>query len=51
MKGIDCFWQVSLFLFGEGKRVEGCPHFKFNFYFLGGGHFKYLYLCGGTPNY
>ena len=23
--------------------------FKFNFYFLGGGHFKYLYLCGGTP--
>ena len=23
--------------------------FKFNFYFLGGGHFKYLYLCSGTP--
>ena len=23
--------------------------FKLNFYFLGGGHFKYLYLCGGTP--
>jgi hypothetical protein len=23
--------------------------FKFNFYFLGGSHFKYLYLCGGTP--
>jgi hypothetical protein len=23
--------------------------FKFNFYFLGRGHFKYLYLCGGTP--
>jgi hypothetical protein len=33
--------------FGEGKR--GGPRFKFNFYFLGGGHFKYLYLCGGTP--
>jgi hypothetical protein len=23
--------------------------FKFNFYFLGGGHFKHLNLCGGTP--
>ena len=23
--------------------------FKFNFYFLGGIYFKYLYLCGGTP--
>ena len=33
--------------FGEGKR--GGPRFKFNSYFLGGGHFKYLYLCGGTP--
>jgi hypothetical protein len=22
---------------------------KFDIYFLGGGHFKYLYLCGGTP--
>jgi hypothetical protein len=22
---------------------------KFNFYFLGRGHLKYLYLCGGTP--
>jgi hypothetical protein len=35
------------FPFGEGKR--GGPRFKFNFYFLGGDHFKYLYLCGGTP--
>ena len=35
------------FPFGEGKR--GCPRFKFNFYYLGGGHFRYLYLCGGTP--
>ena len=34
------------FPFGEGKR-GGDPRFKFNFYFLGGGHFKYLYLCGG----
>ena len=32
--------------FGEGKRG---PRFKFNFYILGGGHFKYIYLCGGTP--
>jgi hypothetical protein len=31
-----------VFPFGEGKR--GGPRFKFNFYFLGGGHFKYLYL-------
>ena len=37
------------FPFGEGKRGGGGPRFKFNFYFLGGGHFKYLYLCGGTP--
>jgi hypothetical protein len=36
------------FPFGKGKR-GGCPCIKFNFYFLGGGHFKYLYLCGGTP--
>jgi hypothetical protein len=36
------------FPFGEGKRGVG-PRFKFNFYFLDGGHFKYLYLCGGTP--
>jgi hypothetical protein len=35
------------FPFGE---EGGCPRFKFNFYFLGRGHFKYLYLCGGTPN-
>ena len=35
------------FPFGEGKR--GGPRLKFKFYFLGGGHFKYLYLCGGTP--
>jgi hypothetical protein len=35
------------FPFGEGKR--GYPRFKFNFYYLGGGHFRYLYLCGGTP--
>ena len=34
------------FPFGEGKRG---PRFKFNFYFLGGGHFKYLFLCDGTP--
>ena len=34
------------FPFGDG---EGGPRFKFNFYFLGGGHFKYLYLCGGIP--
>ena len=32
--------------FGEGKRGPG---FKFNFYILGVGHFKYIYLCGGTP--
>ena len=44
------------FPFGEGKRGGGlCSSmaqskcFKFNFYFLGRGHFKYLYLCGGTP--
>ena len=37
------------FPFGEGKRGGGGPRFKFNFYFLGGGHFKHLYLCGGTP--
>ena len=30
-------------------RERGGPRLKFNFYFLGGGHFKYLYLCGGTP--
>ena len=36
------------FPFGEGKRWGG-SRFKFNFYFLGGDHFKYLYLCGGTP--
>jgi hypothetical protein len=28
-------------------RERGGARFKFNFYFLGGGHFKYLYLCGG----
>jgi hypothetical protein len=37
---------VSLFLL---VRERGGPRFKFNFYFLGGGHLKYLYLCGGTP--
>ena len=40
------------FPFGEGKRGGGrggFPRFKFNFYFLGGGHFKYSYLCGSTP--
>ena len=44
------------FPFGEGKRGGGLGSsmaqskgFKFNFYFLGRGHFKYLYLCGGTP--
>ena len=40
------------FPFGEGKRRggrEGVPRFKFNFYFLGGGHSRYSYLCGGTP--
>ena len=37
------------FPFGEGKRGAGCPRFKLNSYFLGWGHFKYLYLCGGTP--
>ena len=36
------------FAFGEGKGGGG-PRFKFNFYLLGGGHFKYLYICGGTP--
>ena len=35
------------FPIGEGKR--GFLRLKFNFYFLGRGHFKYLYLCGGTP--
>jgi hypothetical protein len=49
-KELSAFGSFA-FPFGEGKRVEGCPRFKFNFYFLGGGHFKYLYLCGGTPNY
>jgi hypothetical protein len=33
---------------GRGGR-GWVPRFKFNFYFLGEGHFKYLYLCGGTP--
>ena len=27
-------------------RSKGCILY---FYYLGGGHFKYLYLCGGTP--
>ena len=42
------------FPFGEGKR--GGPQWlkakvaSVYFYFLGGGHFKYLYLCGGTPH-
>jgi hypothetical protein len=41
------------FPFGKGKR--GVPNSlkrrlrTVYFYFLGGGHFKYLYLCGGTP--
>ena len=39
---------VSLFLLVRERGV-GFPRFKFNFYFLGGGHFKYSYLCGGTP--
>jgi hypothetical protein len=43
---VVCFRQFR-FSFWGGK--EGGPRFKFNFYFLGGGHFKYLYLCGGTP--
>jgi hypothetical protein len=32
-----------------GRERGGGPRFKFNFYLLGGGHFKYLYICGGTP--
>ena len=36
------------FPFGEVLQIRSVC-FKFNFYFLGGGHFKYLYLCGGTP--
>ena len=34
-------------VFGGIQILSVC--FKFNFYFLGGGRFKYLYLCGGTP--
>ena len=42
------------FPFGKGKRggVPNCSKRRLRtvyFYFLGGGHFKYLYLCGGTP--
>ena len=36
---------VSLILLVR-ERGNGGP--QINFYFLGGGHFKYLYLCGGT---
>ena len=40
---------VSLYLLVRERMGGGVPRFKFNFYFLGEGHFKYLYLCGGTP--
>jgi hypothetical protein len=41
------------FPYGEGKRggvLNGSKQrlHTVYFYFLGGGHFKYLYLCGGT---
>ena len=44
------------FPYGEGKRGGGGGVLNGSkqrlhtvyFYFLGGGHFKYLYLCGGT---
>jgi hypothetical protein len=48
-------WGVRTpFPFGKGKRggVPNCSKRRLRtvyFYFLGGGHFKYLYLCGGTP--
>jgi hypothetical protein len=45
--------NVSLGLFQEKipGGGGGTPSiiWGFNFYFLDGGHFKYLYLCGGTP--
>jgi hypothetical protein len=34
------------FPFGSGSKQRLRTVY---FYFLGGGHFKYLYLCGGTP--
>jgi hypothetical protein len=40
-------WDIDL-IFGMWVQIW-LVCFKFNFYFLGGGHFKYLYLCGGTP--
>jgi hypothetical protein len=36
----------------RGGGVPNCSKRRLRtvyFYFLGGGHFKYLYLCGGTP--
>jgi hypothetical protein len=61
-KGIVCFlrfrfsfwWGKEGVLNGSKQRLRTVLQiwslcFKFNFYFLGGGHFKYLYLCGGTP--
>jgi hypothetical protein len=44
--------SAFVFPFGEGKRVFNGSKQKLRtvyFYILGGGHFKYLYLCGGTP--
>ena len=48
--GLGEYVQVLRGMFVKlGITGKGSVCFKFNFYFLGGGHFKYLYLCGGTP--